>query len=146
MWTGRRIITRQVLYLVVALSLFGCSDGSSPEAAKSPNADVKRLTCADVKSFIPTAASIRQEFETDPTVEQAIARLVAQDDKAESSALIGDEPANHDEADRTMRGSNPDLSKAVRYAMLDAGGKVVEEVVVGETPDGWRGVRYDSCG
>lgn len=134
-------VMRLLSLFLMALSLVACGK----DEPKSTRPSAERLVCVGgVRSFIPTSGEMGAPLETSPTAAEAIANDVEANDEAETSKLIGNEPTGADDTDKQLR-QTVEFEDGVRYALLDAEGKVVEEVVVGKTADGWRGVRYDSC-
>ena len=100
---------------------------------------------AGIKSFIATGAPIGQSLRYDSSSDAAIARAVSEGAGAKSSVKVGDEATLDAAAYAELKSQLPDVSAGVRYAVLDAGGHVTEEVVVAKSPEGWRAARYDSC-
>lgn len=129
-----------VAVLIAGLLIVGCGgDGgesgnapvptTSATAASSTTTAVPRLACVeDVATFEVLGAPIGQAEQTHPSPDAAAQAEVDSRDDVESVVVIGEDPAGS------------------RYALLDATGTVVEEVVFSDSGNGWKAVRYDSCG
>ena len=139
---------RAAICSLLAVALLSCGGGSQPTANTSTTTTTptpKRLACTGIKSFIATGAPIGQSLRYDSSSDAAIARAVSEGAGAKSSVKVGDEATLDAAAYAELKSQLPDVSAGVRYAVLDAGGHVTEEVVVAEFPEGWRAARYDSC-
>jgi hypothetical protein len=92
-------------------------------------ANAGRLACiGGIETFEVTSAPVGSTLPTFATADAAVAAELVDDDEAETAAVVGPE------------------DRGTRYVLYDLEGTAIQEVVVGETPEGTRVLLHDTCG
>jgi hypothetical protein len=130
----RRLLVPLVL---TVLALAGCGDDDDDPAAGgedteettgSTAAEVKRLECpGEVQTFEVTGAAVGSTLPSYTSSDEAAQAAVDADEEAESYVEVGEDP------------------DGVRYALLDASGTVVSEMVFRDEGGDWTVASEDTC-